>query len=131
MAHLAAASRATTSIMAPDLWDPWAAIATMKAVSSGAVGRTKVVAMAVGSAIRKAIPSPRAAAGIIRATAKAAGTAIRKATRKRHAAVGKAVRVGTRLATRSVLGATTRRRPAAGRNMPMTATTVATMITSA
>src|SRR5882757_7548990 len=122
MAHLGVVSRATTSIMARGHWGPWAAIATMKVGSPGAVGRTKVAATAVGSAIRKAIPSPRVAGGIIRATAKAAGTAIRKATRKRHAAVGKAARADALLAMRSVPGATTRRRLAAGRNTLMTAT---------
>lgn len=43
MAHLEAAYRATTSIMAPDLWGPWAAIATMMVGSPGAADRTKVV----------------------------------------------------------------------------------------
>ena len=61
-------------------WPPifgvrWAAIATMKAVSSGAAGRTKVVAMAVGTAIRKAIRRRHAVVG------RTAGASVRHATR--------------------------------------------------
>ena len=94
-------------------------------------GRTRVVAMAVGSAIRKAIPRPRAAAGTIRATAKAAGTAIRKAIRKPHAVVGRTAGASVRHATRSVPGATTRCSPAARRGMTMTVATAGMMTTSA
>jgi hypothetical protein len=131
MAHLAAASRVTTSIMAPDLWGPWAATATMKVVSPGAAGRTKVVATAAGLAIRKVVPRRLVAAGTIRAMAKAGGTAIREVTRKRRAGVGKGAKVVARLATRSDHVATTRCPLAPGRVMTTTATTAAAMTMSA
>ena len=96
-----------------------------------AAGKAAATGTAAGMAIPRDIRRRRVGAGIIRATAKAVGTGIRKATRKRHAGVGKAAKAGARPATRSVLSATTRCSPAAGRGLTMIATTAAAMTTTA
>src|SRR5579863_8011962 len=81
----AAGMTTTTSVTARG---PWRGTATMRVASPGAAGHPKVAVMAAGSAIRKAIPKPRAADGTIPATVTAAGMAIRKAIPKPPAADG-------------------------------------------
>src|SRR5215467_2944048 len=75
-------SRATTSIMAPDLLDLWAETATTKVGSPAAAAGPKDAATADGSAIPRAIPKFPVAGGITRVTARAAGTETPRVTRR-------------------------------------------------